>query len=179
MVKVTISGPPGSGTSTLVEKLSTKLNWSSLNGGEVFREEAKSRGISVEQLSEIAKSNLQIDKALDDLLKNKMASNTPPDIIESRLSGWWASELELNCYRVWISVSDEERAKRIQNREGGNYEDCLVRSRKRQMDDKERYLALYGIDLDDLSPYNLIIDADKLDADDVFELVYSSITGVE
>ena len=179
MVKVTISGPPGSGTSTLVEKLSSELNWTSLNGGEVFREEAKNRDISVEELSNIAKSNLQIDITLDDLLKKKMHSEDSPDIIESRLCGWWASELELNCFRIWISVSDEERAKRIQKREGGKYEDCLIRSRKRQMDDKERYQTLYGIDLDDLSPYNLIIDADEMDADEVFELVFSSINGVE
>ena len=108
-----------------------------------------------------------------------MHSEDSPDIIESRLCGWWASELELDCFRIWISVSDEERAKRIQKREGGKYEDCLIRSRKRQMDDKERYQTLYGIDLDDLSPYNLIIDADEMDADEVFELVFSSINGVE
>jgi len=179
MVKVTISGPPGSGTSTLVEKLSSELNWTSLNGGEVFREEAKIRGISVEVLSEIAKSDINIDKSLDDLLKDRMNSENSPDIIESRLSGWWASELGLNCFRIWITVSDEERAKRIQNREGGDYEDCLIRSIKRQMDDKERYLKLYDIDLDDLSPYNLIIDADEMDANDVFELVYSNINGEE
>ena len=179
MVKVTISGPPGSGTSTLVEKLSSELNWTSLNGGEIFREEAKIRNISVEELSDIAKSNLQIDIALDDLLKKKMNSEDSPDIIESRLSGWWASELELDCIRIWISVSDEERAKRIQEREGGKYEDCLLRSRKRQMDDKERYHSLYGIDLDDLIPYNLIIDADEMSADAVFELVFSKIAGVE
>jgi cytidylate kinase len=35
----------------------------------------------------------------------------------------------------------------------------------------ERYQELYGIDLDDMSPYNMIIDADSLEASEVFELV--------
>ena len=34
-----------------------------------------------------------------------------------------------------------------------------------------RYMELYGIDLDDMSPYNLIIEADEKGEDEVFELV--------
>ena len=47
MVKVTVSGHPGSGTSTLVNGLMTRFGWTSLNGGDVFREEAKRRGIVI------------------------------------------------------------------------------------------------------------------------------------
>ena len=39
------------------------------------------------------------------------------------------------------------------------------------MDDKERYRILYDIDLDDMSPYSLIINADDIDADEVYNLV--------
>ena len=41
LVKITVSGPPGSGTSTLVERLVDAYSWVSLNGGDVFRNEAK------------------------------------------------------------------------------------------------------------------------------------------
>ncbi len=51
LLKVTISGPPGSGTSTLVAKIADSRGWESMNGGDVFREEARSRGLSVEELS--------------------------------------------------------------------------------------------------------------------------------
>ena len=43
LVKITVSGPPGSGTSTLVEKLANEYSWQSLNGGDIFRKEAKDR----------------------------------------------------------------------------------------------------------------------------------------
>jgi cytidylate kinase len=79
--------------------------------------------------------------------------------------------------RVWVNVSPEECARRIQNREGGDYETRLLLSQKRQMDDKERYRILYDIDLDDMSPYSLIIDADDIGADEVFNLVESSLRG--
>ena len=45
------------------------------------------------------------------------------------------------------------------------------------MDDKERYRILYDIDLDDMSPYSLIINADDIGADEVFNLVESSLRG--
>ena len=67
-----------------------------------------------------------------------------------------------------MSVSEKERARRIQKREGGEFADCLQRSQQRQEDDMERYSSLYGIDLDDMSPYHLVIDADSKDEFQVF-----------
>ena len=177
LLRVTISGPPGSGTSTLVSKLEDSLGWCSINGGDIFREEAKNRGISVEQLSSEAIGDLEVDRNLDSLLRERMSSREAPEIVESRLSGWWAHNLGLDCLRVWIAVSNEERARRIQKREGGDFGDCLARSQSRQQDDKDRYMLLYGIDLDDLKPYNLVIDADEKDEDEVFSIVSSSLGG--
>ena len=125
LLKVTISGPPGSGTSTLVAKIAESRGWRSMNGGDVFREEARSRGLSVEELSSVAKQDSDVDVHLDNLLKKRMSSPDSPEIVESRLSGWWAHKNELECLRVWVSVSDQERARRIQKREGGEFSDCL------------------------------------------------------
>ena len=85
--------------------------------------------------------------------------------------------MELDCLRVWVSVSDEERAKRIQIREGGDLEERLLESKKRQADDNQRYQDLYGIDMGKMTPYNLIVDADNIDADEVFRIVSEEIGG--
>ena len=175
LLKVTISGPPGSGTSTLVSRIAESRGWSSLNGGDVFREEARARGLSVEQLSSDAKEDLDVDRSLDALLQKRMSSLDSPEIVESRLSGWWAHLNDLNCLRVWVNVSEGERARRIQKREGGDLDDCLLKSQKRQRDDMERYSTLYGIDLDDMSPYNLVIDADEKDELAVFQAVENEL----
>ena len=139
-----------------------------MNGGDVFREEARSRGLSVEELSSEAKEDPDVDRHLDDLLQKRMSSPESPEIVESRLSGWWAHKNDIDCLRVWVSVSEKERARRIQKREGGEFEDCLQRSQQRQKDDMDRYSSLYGIDLDDMSPYHLVIDADRKDEFQVF-----------
>ena len=177
LLKVTISGSPGSGTSTLVAKIVDSRGWESMNGGDVFREEARSRGLSVEELSAEAKEDTDVDRHLDELLQKRMSSPQSPEIVESRLSGWWAHKNDLECLRVWVSVSDKERARRIQRREGGEFSDCLRRSQQRQEDDMARYSSLYGIDLDDTSPYNLVIDADSKDDLEVFNEVDAMMDG--
>ena len=83
LLKVTISGPPGSGTSTLVAKIAESRGWRSMNGGDVFREEARSRGLSVEELSAEAKEDTDVDRHLDELLQKRMSSPESPEIVES------------------------------------------------------------------------------------------------
>ena len=92
MVRITISGHPGSGTSTLVQLLSEQKGWSSLNGGELFRQEAKRRNMSLAEFGQLCQDNLDVDRELDTLLKNEMLREDAdaPSIVESRLSGWWA-----------------------------------------------------------------------------------------
>ncbi|MFL2493797.1 MAG: (d)CMP kinase [Candidatus Thalassarchaeum sp.] len=177
MLRLTVSGPPGSGTSTLVEKICRSRNWSSLNGGRIFRAEASSRGLSVVEFSALCKQDLNVDRALDAKLKEILSSPDSPDVVESRLSGWWAHQMDLDCLRVWVSVSDKERAMRIQIREGGELEERLQESKQRQADDNQRYMELYGIDMSEMTPYNLIIDADEIDADEVFRLVSNELGG--
>jgi cytidylate kinase len=171
LVIVTVSGPPGSGTSTLVKRIVNEYSWKSLNGGDIFRSEAHRRGLTVGQFSDLCKEDLDVDRSLDSILKKELQDTKGSEIIESRLSGWWAHMMEIDCLRIWVNVSPEECARRIQNREGGDFETQLQLSQQRQMNDKERYRILYDIDLDDMSPYSLIINADDIDADEVYTLV--------
>ena len=171
LLRLTVRGPPGSGTSTLVGKLCEDRGWSSVNGGDIFREEASDRGLTVVEFSDLCKKDLDVARSLDTVVRNAMRDPEGPELVESRLCGWWAHELGLQCLRVWVSVSDEERARRFQNREGGDYQTWLEVSKQRQSDDMERYRVLHDIDLDNMSPYTLVVDAGELDDDEVFGVV--------
>ena len=72
MVNITISGHPGSGTSTLVEGICRVKNWTSLNGGQIFRTEAKNRGISLSEFGDLCKKDSSVDESLDEILKNSI-----------------------------------------------------------------------------------------------------------
>ena len=175
LVLLTVSGHPGSGTTTLVEKICQKKNWKSLNGGQVFRASANERGVSLEEFSILCDNEPDVDKSLDNALISSMLEDDGPEIVESRLSGWWAYQHEISCIRLWLSVTIEERANRVVMREGGTHEDAISRIRERMDSDQKRYNNLYGISLEDMTPYNMIIETDTLNANEVADIVEKEI----
>ena len=171
MVNVTVSGHPGSGTSTLVRGLMDRFGWTSLNGGDVFREEAKRRGMSLGDFGELCKNELDVDRSLDELLRQRMQGPDAANIVESRLAGWWAYRLELPCLRIWLDVSDEERARRVSEREGLAFDDALEANRARAAVDGERFMLLYDLVPEDPEPYTHVLDATTLNATQILDHV--------
>ena len=171
MVNVTVSGHPGSGTSTLVRGLMDRFGWTSLNGGDVFREEAKRRGMSLGDFGELCKNELDVDRSLDELLRQRMQGPDAANVVESRLAGWWAYRLELPCLRIWLDVSDEERARRVSEREGLALEDALEANRARAAVDGERFMLLYDLVPEDPEPYTHVLDATTLNATQILDHV--------
>ena len=96
-----------------------------------------------------------------------MLSDASPEVVESRLAGWWAFKHGLICPRIWVEVSEEVRAIRVVNREGGAELSQLALIRERMQSDASRYKQLYNIDIDSKKPYTCIIEADSLDAEEV------------
>jgi cytidylate kinase len=166
MPRITVSGHPGSGTSTLVKGLVEHFGWTSLNGGDVFRNEAARRDMTLQKFGELCKEDLEVDRALDKLLQKKMLEDSA-DIVESRLAGWWAYRLEIPCVRLWLDVDEHERAKRVTNREGTSIEEALAANKKRSAIDAERFMELYQLLPEQREPYTTLLDATNLGSEEV------------
>ncbi len=179
VAKVTISGHPGSGTSTLVAGLCNSLGWRKLNGGQVFRDLAKERGFTLEEFGQMCLDDDSIDQELDALLTKTMLAESSPEIVESRLAGWWAYKNDLSCARVWIEVSEDVRASRVVDREGGNVEEKLELMRSRMEFDGTRYDRFYGIDINSLEPYSCVIESVNLGKDEVLEKVLMHLEEIQ
>lgn len=170
VVRITISGHPGSGTSTLVGKICETFEWQSLNGGDIFRNEAKNRNMSLGDFGELCKNDFSVDKSLDDILKSKMVEENGPEVMESRLSGWWAYKLGIDCVRLWLDVNETERANRVVAREGLSFDEAISQNRIRAERDLDRYQEMYQINPEDPEPYTHIIDASSLTIQEVLNL---------
>jgi cytidylate kinase len=179
MVRITISGHPGSGTSTLVGGISSSLSWSSLNGGAIFREEAKNRNLTLTEFEELCAKDFTVDRSLDDILKSRMEDVDGPEVIESRLAGWWAHLLEIDCVRLWIEVNESVRAERVVEREGISFEKALSDNSKRINLDLERFDQMYGLSPEDTTPYTHVIDASGLTIEEVLEAALKILEEVE
>lgn len=172
MLRITVSGHPGSGTSTLVKALMAHYSWTSLNGGDVFRQEAARREMSLGEFGELCISDLNVDRELDKQLQQQMQDDSS-QIVESRLAGWWAYRLEIPCVRLWLDVDETERAKRVVYREGGSIEDALEANKKRSSVDAERFMELYQILPEQREPYTTVLDATNLGSEEVLAAVIS------
>ena len=177
VARVTISGHPGSGTSTLVNGLCQSLNWKQLNGGQVFRDMAEEQGLTLEEFGEKCKEDDSVDQALDKLLIETMLSPDSPEIVESRLSGWWAYMNNLQCPRIWIDVSEQVRAERVVEREGGTIDEQLRLIRERMNSDASRYMQFYDIDINSHIPYTHVIDSDVKNAEEILRDVLKHLEG--
>ncbi len=179
MPQITVSGHPGSGTSTLVSGICEKMGWNSINGGQIFRDEARKRDMSLSEFGILCANDFTVDKSLDEILKQKMQDPNGPEVMESRLSGWWAHLLNLDCIRIWLDVNENVRAQRVVNREGVSLEDAIAANKKRSEIDLDRYQELYGLNPEDSTPYTHILDASEKTADEVLEYTMQLLRGFE
>ncbi len=171
MTKITISGHPGSGTTTLVSIIEKKFNWDSINGGTIFRNAAKKNNMNLVDFAELCLIDDKMDKELDKELISIMQDQDGPKIIESRLAGHWAKIENIECKSIWLKVDEEIRAKRVQKREGGELAHVLFSIKQRVEKDEIRFKKFYNISLNDMSPYSLIIDCNQKSPEKIAEEV--------
>lgn len=165
-MRITISGPPGSGTTTVARKLSEKLGFPMISAGEVFRKLAKEHGMSLENFSRYAENNPEIDNLVDQRQKEE-AMRFENVIVEGRLSGWMVpAEL-----KVWIYADEDIRYQRIARREKKPIEVVRQETRLREEIEKRRYMKIYGIDIEDKRLYHLMINSGRFDADQIAEII--------
>ena len=70
-----------------------------------------------------------------------------------------------------MDVSDEERARRVAEREGLAFEDALEANRARAAVDGERFMLLYNLVPEDPEPYTHVLDATTLNATQILDHV--------
>ena len=154
---ITISGLPGSGTTTLSRLVADALGLDRLPGGEVFRQMAVESGMTLAEFGRHAQDHPEHDRELDRrLLERARAGDV---VLESRLAGWLATRAEVPAVRVWVRCDDEERARRVGDRDGTDVQAALADNAAREALERARYLDLYRIDLTDLSIYDLVLDS--------------------
>ncbi len=162
---VTISGLPGSGTSTVARRVATELDLVHLDGGTIFRQLAAGAGMSLAEFGQWAEKHPEVDLALDRRLAER--AKLADVVLESRLAGWIAHNEGLAGLRVWLACADEVRAARVARRDRLRPEEALEVNRDREASERARFRAYYGIDLDDLGLYHLVLDSAAIGPDEL------------
>jgi len=169
---ITVSGPAGSGKSTLAASLAAELAVEHVSGGDVFRELASERGVTPLELNRQAEEDDSIDRDLDQRLR-AIARERDALVLESRLAGWMAGDHA--ALRLWLDAPLPVRAERIADREDKSVETARQETEARAESEALRYREYYGIDIDDLSIYDLVVNTARWSAAGVRELVVTAV----
>jgi cytidylate kinase len=79
-------------------------------------------------------------------------------------------------FNIWIDASKEVRVKRLAKRDNLSLTEALRILEKKEETTRQIYKKLYGFSLgEDFSPFDSVLDTDKLDADEVFQTVSAII----
>lgn len=167
-LRVAISGKSGCGNTTVSGLLSQKLGVTLIN--YTFRQLAAEKGMTLPQVIEAAKNDDSYDKYVD---KHQVELALKEScVLGSRLAIWMLKEADL---KVYLFASDETRAARVFNREGGDLQQIKDFTAMRDREDTGRYKEFYGIDNNDYSFADLIIDVNTKTPDEIVQIIIEKL----
>jgi CMP/dCMP kinase len=152
---IAISGKSGCGNTSVSRIVAARLGIRLVN--YTFKDLARDRGMSFEELAARAETDPQYDFTLDDMQVRRAEAG--PCVLGSRLAIWLLRE---KAFTVYLEAPLEVRAARIAQREGKDPEVAFRETEARDRRDHDRYARLYGYDVDDFSFAAIVLDAARL-----------------
>ena len=168
---ITISGKAGSGKSTVAKELAKRLHLKHYSIGDLMRQMAKERNISLLELGKIAEKDKSIDKELDE---RQMKLRTEDDFeIDGRLTAYFIPNADV---KIFLECEDRVRAERIlkderKDEKNRDINEVISKIREREASERKRYKQYYGIDYYDEEMYNLVIDTTNLSVKEVVDRI--------
>lgn len=171
---ITLTGETGSGVSTVTQMLAASLGYRRFSAGGLFRNIARQRDMTVEQLNDYADENDVIDREIDTLIRQ--LGQGSEIVLDARLGYYWIHD----SFRVFLRVDPDTAAQRIyaEISEGKRYEDgattfeqTILILRMQAESTQKRYLAQYGVDIGNTKPFDLTVDTHGKTPEEIVEQI--------
>jgi cytidylate kinase len=143
---VTISGGPGTGTTSVAKELADMSGFELIHVGERFRDKAKAAGMPLQEYLEHANRNQEEADTCENV------------IVEGRIAGFVINshlDVQLTCP---IGIV----AQRVADREGKAYDLSVKETVDRMKIEQQTYKEIYGFDIyEETWPFDIILDSDS------------------
>ena len=175
-MRITVSGLPGTGTTSLSRYLAERHGFTMISAGEVFRQLAREHNMDLATFGRLAEEDPAYDKMIDARQK-EIAQSRDNIIVEGRLSGWMVEDADL---KIWLYAPIGCRIKRIAFRDQVSDENAAKQlTLEREQCEAGRYQSYYSIDISDLSIYHLILNSEHWGVEELGAIVDTAITHLE
>jgi predicted cytidylate kinase len=170
---VTVGGPPGSGKSTACRRVAEVLGLTYTSAGQLFRAEARQRGLDLEAFGRYAEAHPEVDRTLDERVQ---ALARPGALIEGRIQGALCRRHATPVHDVLVTATLDVRVQRVAQRDHQSLEDARSAIVQREASERHRYRRFYDLDID-TEPSDLTVDTTDLPPDDVAERIVEFLRG--
>lgn len=159
---ITIAGLLGSGKSSTAKAVASALGYKHFSSGDLFRQIATERGLSVEAMNLTAEIQQDIDYRVDELLQKMYASENNM-VIDSRMAWHWMPD----SFKVFLILDVDTASQRIFNhsKEGGrvsehaqSIEQVRASIGRRFASEQKRYFDLYKVNPTDPQNFDMVLN---------------------
>ena len=173
---ITICGGLGSGKSSTAKEVAKILGFKHFSSGDFFRQVGLELGLSVTETNIRAETDPKIDEMTDQKLRDMR--NAEKVVIDSRTAYHWIPEsfkvylelpAEIAKERILNSLKNDELRK--QSEQAGTGEEVLKKMTERFESEQKRYWDLYKINNTDMSQFDLVIDTNKNNLEQVVDII--------
>ena len=163
MVKISLFGLAGTGTSSVGKHLAEKRKLEFISSGNIFREMAIEHGLDLYKFGKLCEKDPSMDKELDKRIE-KYGGSHDDFIIDSRLAWHFIPD----SIKVKLICDDAIRLKRVSERDGITVDDAKKKTTEREASENMRYYTYYKIkDYVDNKHFDLIIDTTDISIEEV------------
>ena len=159
---IAISGYSASGKNTVGARLAERLGFRFV--AISFRDFG-----DLLQMQKKAEDDHSVDLLLDQRIK-EMAKERD-SVVATWLAGW---KLDAD-FRVFLMAPIELRIKRLAKRDHKSEEEAAMEVYYRDMANRRRYIKVYGIDIGDISHFDLSINTALYNPDQVVEIILNGM----
>ena len=174
---ICLCGMTGCGKSTVAKRLAEKHGLKYFSGGNALKALAIEEGYKPIEIGwwETAEGRKFLQQRMKDPKFDKKIDEKLLELAKQGnvvLDSWTMPWLLKKGFKIWLEASPQIRARRLARRDGINVGEALKILKEKDKRTQTIYKDLYGFDLrNDFSPFNLILDTNELDAEEVFHAI--------
>lgn len=175
---ITICGGLGSGKSSTAKLVAKELGFQHFSSGDFFRQVGLELGLSINEINIRAETDPKIDAMTDQKLRDM--KNESKIVIDSRTAYHWIPEsfkvyldlpVEIAKNRILESIQNDKL--RQESEQVSNIEEVYKKMEERFASEQKRYWDLYKINNKNLKQFDLVVDTDKNNLNQVVDIVVS------